>query len=136
MSTAIVALLGYVGLTIVLVLSVVTYRIIYIAGGKPADSWARNRPPSDPDVIQRMSHAHLNCLENLPLYGGVVLAAVASNQLAVVDPMAGWFLAARIAQTVTHVIQVSHWFVLIRGTFWTIQMLLLIYWVLALAHCV
>ena len=31
---------------------------------------------------------------------------------------------------------ISHWMVLVRGTFWTVQMLMLIYWVLALAHLV
>src|SRR6185503_8740547 len=119
-----------------LVLTIVTYRLIHIATGKPADSWARNRAPEDPPVIVRMSHAHINCLENLPLYGGVVLAAFATNQLAVIDPLACWFLGARIAQSVIHVIQVSHWMVLVRGTLWTVQMLLLIYWMLALAHVV
>jgi uncharacterized MAPEG superfamily protein len=135
-NTSILALLGYLGLTIALVLTVVSYRLAQIATGKSADSWARGRQQSDPDVIQRFSHAHLNCLENLPLFAGVVLAAVGSNQLGVVDPLAGWFLAARIAQSTTHVIQVSHWMVLVRGTFWTVQMLMLIYWVLALAHLV
>jgi uncharacterized MAPEG superfamily protein len=134
MNASILALIGYVAWTIALVLSVVSYRLIQMATGTPADSWARSKAPNDPDVIQRITHAHLNCLENLPLYGGVVLAAAAMSRLAVIDPLAGWFLAARIAQSIVHVIQVSHWMVLVRGTFWTVQMLLLIYWIVVLVR--
>ena len=48
--------------------------------------------------------------------------------------MAGLFLATRVIQSVVHAIQVSHWMVLLRGTFWSVQIVLLIYWCLALAH--
>ena len=136
MPTSISVLIGFVGWTIVLVLGYVNYRLFKIGGGQPADSWTRGNPSNDPDVIKRMQNAHLNCVENLPLYGGVVLAGLATNQLAIIDPLAGWYLAARIAQSVVHVIQVSHWAVMIRGTLWTVQMLLLLYWVLALAHVI
>jgi len=132
MNTSVLVLIGYVLFTMALVLTVVTYRIIRIAGGKPADSWARGKPATDPDIIQRMSHAHINCLENLPLYAGLVIAAGLTNRLPVIDGLAAMFFAARILQSAIHVIQVSHWMVLIRGTFWTIQMVLLIYWAVAL----
>ena len=136
MSASILALIGFVVWTIVLVLTAVTYRVVRIAMGAPAESWARGKSPIVPDAIRRIEHAHLNCIENLPLFGGVVLAAVASDQLAVVDPMAGLFLATRVIQSVVHAIQVSHWMVLLRGTFWSVQIVLLIYWCLALAHWV
>ena len=49
--------------------------------------------------------AHANCLENLPVYGAVVVAVVAtgadSPQL---DMAAVIFLAARMIQTVIHVV--------------------------------
>jgi len=94
MNASILALIGFVGLTMALALSPSAIGSRKSQTGKPADSWTRGKPTNDPDVIQRISHAHLNCVENLPLFGGVVLAAVGLNQLAIVDRWRDGFLAA------------------------------------------
>ena len=48
--------------------------------------------------------AHMNCVENLPLYTALVLALAATGvQSATIDHLAMVLLAARIGQTLTHI---------------------------------
>lgn len=56
------------------------------------------------DRYRRAMRAHLNCLENLPIYGAIVLAIVVSGaQSPALDSLALTLFGARIAQTVIHV---------------------------------
>jgi uncharacterized MAPEG superfamily protein len=57
-----------------------------------------------PDWYARARQAHLNCLENLPLFGAIVLAAVAARvSTPVMDGLAMVVILARVVQSVTHV---------------------------------
>ncbi len=130
------ALLGFAAVTIVLVALVVSYRVVLVlTGAKKADEFPR-RGYEPPAFIQRMTDAHMNCVENLPLVAAVVLAAVATGQTAVTDPLACYLLYARIAQSAVHSIAVNHWMVLIRATFYTVQIGILVWWILKLAHLI
>ena len=54
---------------------------------------------------QRAHRAHANCLENLPLYTAVVVAIVATGAThPALDPLALVLMAARVAQTSTHIL--------------------------------
>ncbi|MDP9141412.1 MAG: MAPEG family protein [Pseudomonadota bacterium] len=119
--TGMTALIAYTAWTLVLVLLVVSWRGIDILRGKPANSWGRGAEADRPGLIRRAEHAHLNTLENLPIFAVIVLAAAAMGKSAGVDALACWVLYARIAQSVTHLIGTSHWLVLIRATFYFIQ---------------
>jgi uncharacterized MAPEG superfamily protein len=138
MTASICALLGYTAWTIALVLSVVLYRTSLVMTGKtPANSWTRGAATwKDPELITRMSHAHMNAVENLPLVAAVILAAQALGQGAVTDPLACYLLGARIAQSVVHLIAVNHWMVFIRASLWTVQTLILVWWLLKLCQLV
>jgi len=53
---------------------------------------------------QRAMRAHMNCVENLPVYGAVALAAfVAGVSGPAIDVLALAFLAARMLQSIVHV---------------------------------
>lgn len=53
---------------------------------------------------RRAMRAHANCVENLPLYGALVLVTVAAGvDLPALDLFAVVFMAARIGQTTVHV---------------------------------
>ena len=80
----------------------------------------------------RVEHAHANALENLPLFAVIVLAAAAMGKSAVTDHWAMYVLYARVAQSVVHMIGVSHWLVMLRATFWSIQLVLFIVMLLGL----
>ena len=75
----------------------------------------------------RAKHAHLNCLENLPIFAAIVLAGVAMGKAPVVDQVAAWVLYARLAQSTVHLIGVNHWLVFIRANFLVVQAALFLY---------
>lgn len=127
------ALIGFTAWTLLLVVLVVGWRAVEVLRGKPANSWTRGTTTEQPSFIKRAEHAHLNTLENLPIFAAIVLVAQALEKSALVDSVAAWILYARIAQSVTHLIGVSHWLVLIRATFFSIQLALFAYLLWGLA---
>ncbi len=138
MSASICVLLGYAAWTIAIVLAVVFYRTgLVLVGKTPANSWTRGGQTwSDPAIITRMTHAHMNCVENLPLVAAIILAAQVMGQGAVTDGLAGVLLGARVAQSAVHIIAVNHWMVFLRASLWTVQTAILLWWLFSLAQAV
>jgi uncharacterized MAPEG superfamily protein len=133
--TGLEALLYYVLLMIALVLFYAGYRIpLVLTFKKPADSWGRDKKPDDPGIVIRASHAHANTVENLPLFAAVVLAGAVMGQSAVVDAFAAYVLYARLAQVLVHLIGTSFILVLLRATFFLIQLGLIGYMAWTLLH--
>ena len=57
-----------------------------------------------PDWYRRATRAHANCVENLPVFGAlVVLASLTSTASTLLDVLACVVVAARIGQTIAHV---------------------------------
>lgn len=135
MSASICVLLGFTAWTLALALVYVGYRVALVLSFKEkANAWTRGAPSHvDPAWVIRFNHAHLNCLENLPLYAAVVIAAHLLSQAAVVDGLACIYLGLRIAQSVVHVINTGPLFVFLRANLLIGQWLCLIYWLLALS---
>lgn len=126
--TGIEALMYYVLFMVVILLVNVGHRIpLVLLGKKPGNFWTRGNETGESGVIVRAGHAHANCVENLPLFAAVVLAAAATGQAAVVDGCAAWVLYARIAQSVVHLIGTSTPLVLARATFFLVQVILVVY---------
>jgi uncharacterized MAPEG superfamily protein len=126
--TGIAALLLFAAWTLVLMLTYVFYRTgLVLAGRKRADSWTRGRPSEDPGFIVRAQNAHMNCVENLPVFAAIVLSAYALGRAPVADHVASYVLGARLAQSTVHLIGVNHWLVFVRGSFFTIQVALFLY---------
>jgi uncharacterized MAPEG superfamily protein len=120
------SLLGFAAWTLLLVLGVVVYRSMMVLGGKRrANAWGRGQPSQDPELLQRLAHAHANCLENLPPFAAVILVAGLTGKLELTDPLAGWYLALRICQSTVHLTGTSPWQVLIRFSFFVPQLVLL-----------
>lgn len=136
MPAAFCTLLCFAALTVGLALTYVSYRIaVFFAGKTAANSWKRGAETwKDPAIIVRIHHAHLNCVENLPVYAAVVLGAYATQQLAVVNPLAGVFLGLRLAQSTTHILNDNAAFVFVRANLWVAQMLIMAYWIGKLCH--
>ncbi len=132
MSATAVTLLGFVAWGLVLLMSLGTLRSAMVMGGKrAANSFAASGEDLE-GLGKRLTRAHANCYEFLPLAGVVMLYAIATGQTAITDPLAYLFLAARIAQSVTHLISTSSTFVLIRFGFFGVQLAILIWWLLKL----
>lgn len=126
------ALLGYTAWTLfLLALLIVSRTTAVMAGKKRANSFS----PLGEDVegfARRLTRAHANCYENLPIAAAVLLYAIAEAQTAVTDGLAYIFLAARILQSVTHLASTSNQAVTVRFAFFLVQVGILIYWLLGL----
>lgn len=120
--TGMTALLLFTAWTLALMLIYVGYRVsLVLAMRKPANSWMRGTATDDPPFITRAHHAHLNCVENLPVFAAIVLAAAALGRSEVVDPVAAFVLYARVAQSAVHLIGTSHWLVFVRANLYLVQ---------------
>ena len=78
--------------------------------------------------MQRLARAHANCIEGLPLFGGLMLVAEVSGKTGITDPLAMVFFGARIVQSVIHLMSVSAVAVTLRFTAFAIQMGIAVYW--------
>ena len=128
MSPTLVALVGFATWTSLLVFSLAGLRALTAQRtGKPLNSFLPDG--SDLDGLgQRWTRAHLNCLEFLPVAGVVGLAAVASGNTALTDPLAMPLLYLRVGQSIAHLISTSVAFVMIRAALFVGQVLIVLYW--------
>jgi uncharacterized MAPEG superfamily protein len=98
-------LLVFAGWTLgLLFVTIGVYRWFGILTGRARISdWYAGQPPVSA-WYRRATRAHMNCIENLPVYGAVVFCASAAGATGPgLDALALAFMAARIAQTSVHV---------------------------------
>lgn len=132
MGPSAVALLGYAGWTILLVTCIGLQRGALTLSGQRAPNSFRTDGTDISPFGQRLARAHANCYENLPIFAAIVLAAIATGHSSITDPLAPWALTARIAQSTTHVLSTSSPAVMIRFTFFLVQILIEIWWLIRL----
>lgn len=78
--------------------------------------------------MQRLARAHANCVEGLPIFGGLLLVALVSDRSALTDPLAYVMLAARIVQSLIHLASTSPAAVSARFTAFAVQMVVAVIW--------
>ena len=80
-------------------------------------------------AYRRAVRAHANCVENLPVYGAIAVGTYAAQVSApVVDTLAAAFLAARVGQTLVHMLFAeTNLTVLVRFTFFFIQIIAMLW---------
>ncbi|MEQ9108604.1 MAG: MAPEG family protein [Limnobacter sp.] len=120
----------YAGWILVLALFYATPRIPQaLLGQKRIDSWERGKEPIDPMMLQRAKSAHLNCLENFPVFAAIVAIAGLMGQIDAINGIAAFVLYARIAQSVVHITGTSFIQVFLRANFFLAQVGLMLYMV-------
>ena len=125
MTTSLIALTGFAAWSLALVLALVLMRTVIVTRGeKKANEFSASGDDVS-GVVQRLTRAHANCYENLPLFASLIAAAGLSGQFAVSDPWAMWILYARIAQSLVHVLSTSPMAVTIRFVFFLVQLALM-----------
>lgn len=133
MTTSLVALCLFAGWTVLLVTSVALFRGLFSSrSGKAVNTFS----PDGTDVGgfgQRLTRAHLNCVEFLPVAGAVILSAAVAGRGEVTDPLAMPLLYARLGQSVVHLISISVPMVLIRATLLVVQIAIVAIWIFRLA---
>jgi uncharacterized MAPEG superfamily protein len=118
-------LLAFATWTVVLLLGTVgVYRWSRIlTGSVPISEFRADRVEGE-DWYKRAMRAHANCVENLPVFGAVVLALQAGG---VRGPMVSWLcigvVAARVVQSLVHVSFVqTNAVVSVRFAFFVVQL--------------
>lgn len=132
MTPTAVALLGYVAWALLLLVALAVVRTSLVMQNKKA---ANAFSPGGDDIggfARRLTRAHANCYENLPLAGAVLLYAIATGQTAATDGLAYLFLGARVLQSATHLASTSSQAVTVRFAFFLVQVGILAYWLLKL----
>jgi uncharacterized MAPEG superfamily protein len=105
MTIPVLVLLAFAAWTLLTLFgSVGVYRWSRILTGRASIAEWRADLPQGSEWYQRAIRAHMNCVENLPVYAAIVVALVATGvQSLAIDGLAVTMLAARIGQTVTHI---------------------------------
>ena len=78
--------------------------------------------------MQRLARAHANCIEGLPIFGGLMLVAFVTSNTSVTDQLAYYFLTARIIQSLIHLSSLSPIAVTLRFSAFAVQMTIAVYW--------
>lgn len=133
MNNTIIALLGYIGWTVLLLVWLETYRTLRVLKKEKAPNEFSTDGSDMNPFGQRLTRAFGNCLESFAFIGGPMLLAIASGAAAITNPLALYLLVARLGQSVIHLISSSELAVQIRFAFFLVQQGIVIYWVYLLA---
>ena len=117
-------LLGFAVWTVILLSATVgVYRWRRILTGRVQIRDFRADQVEGEDWYRRAMRAHANCVENLPVFGAIVLALYAGNVTGIfVNALAVTVLIARIVQSLVHVCFVqTNTVVTIRFGFFSVQ---------------
>jgi uncharacterized MAPEG superfamily protein len=132
MTPTVFALTGFIAWTLLLLVLMEAIRAkLVLTRAVPADGFDPANSTLSP-FMQRLARAHANCLEGLPIFGGLMLVAAVTGRTAVTDPLALVLLGARIVQSLIHLASVSPTAVTWRFAAFTVQMAIAVFWTLRL----
>ena len=128
MSSTALALTGFIvwALALLVLMEAIRTKMV-LAGEVPANGFDPQNSSLAP-FMQRLARAHANCIEGLPIFGGLMLVALVTDQAGVTDPLAPVFLAARIVQSIIHLASLANAAVTARFTAFAVQMGIGVYW--------
>ena len=128
LSPTAVALTGFIAWTLfVLVVMEGIRSKLVLTKTLPANSFTPDNANLSP-FMQGMVRAHANCLEGLPIFGGLMLVALATGRTAVTNPFALVLLGARIFQSIIHLTSLSSAAVTLRFSAFAVQMVIAVFW--------
>lgn len=123
-----IALTGFIAWALLLLVLMEVIRTQLVLRGKVhANGFMPDNSGLSP-FMQRLARAHANCIEGLPIFGGLLLVAVATGRTAITDQLACVFLAARVFQSLIHLASTSATAVTIRFAAFAVQMAIGLYW--------
>ncbi len=128
MNPTLAALTGFIAWTLVLLTMMEVLRSMMVMRKQvPANGFQPDNANLSP-FMQRLARAHANCIEGLPVFGGLMLLAFVSGRTDVTDPLAYALLGARIVQSSIHLASLSERAVKLRFTAFALQVVIAIYW--------
>jgi uncharacterized MAPEG superfamily protein len=128
MTISAVALTGLIGWTLLLLILMEALRsALVLKGDVPANKFTPDNANLSP-FMQRLARAHLNCIEGLPVFGGLLAVAIMTSRTSVTDPLALWLLGARVVQSTIHLLSLDVVAVNLRFAAFAVQMAIGVYW--------
>jgi uncharacterized MAPEG superfamily protein len=128
MNSTLIALTGFVSWTLILLILMESIRTkLVLSGSVPANGFDPGNSSLSP-FMQRLARAHANCIEGLPIFGGLMVIAVVSGKAGITDPLAYVFLTSRVLQSVIHLSSVSAPAVMLRFSAFAVQIAIGVYW--------
>lgn len=127
-SPTIIAFVGFLAWTLFLLVLMESIRSKMVLKKEIAANGFNPENSNLSPFMQRLARAHANCLEGLPLFGGIMLAAVVTSNAEITNSLAYIFLGARIIQSLIHLSSLSPLAVTLRFTAFAVQMAIGIYW--------
>ena len=122
------ALAAFIAWTLFLLFLMEVLRTHLVVSGRvPAIGFSPGNEGRSP-FLQRLARAHLNCVESLPVFGGLMLLAIATHRTAVTDPLAVVLVAARIVQSTIHLVSTSAPAVTLRFAAFAVQLAIAAWW--------
>ncbi len=132
MNASALALTGYIGWFMLLLLMLATVRVGAVLTAHRAPNSFRPDGTDMTPFVARLVRTHANCYESFPLIGGTLLLAMATGSTAITDPLALVLLACRIGQSIVHLASVSNLAVNLRFALFAAQIGIAAYWLLQL----
>lgn len=131
-SPTIIALFGFISWSLFLLVLMGAVRAKLVLAGEVAPNGFDPGNSNLSPFMQRLARAHANCIEGLPIFGGLMIVSAITSNTAVTDQLAYVFLSARIIQSLIHLTSVSSIAVTSRFAAFGVQVAIGIYWCYAL----
>lgn len=132
MSTSGMALAVFISWALfLLILMELVRSYLVVAGRVPSNEFRPDNSNLSP-FMQRLARAHANCVESLPVFGGLLVVALATGRTGLTDPLALWLVLARVVQSSIHLASLSVVAVNARFAAFAAQMAIGVYWAYAL----
>jgi uncharacterized MAPEG superfamily protein len=123
MTTPLWCLLGFATWAVVLVLAVGTVRVARVLMKQQAPNSFPSGTPHGGDRYWRLNRAHLNAVENLPIFGAIVVVGHLANlRTGAFATAAIIVLVARVVQSIVHVSSNANMVVNLRFTAYLTQL--------------
>ena len=127
-SATTIALTAFIAWALALLVWMEVLRARLVASGQvPANGFSTDNAGLSP-FMQRLARAHANCVESLPIFGGLMLVALATGRAGLTDPLAYVLLAARVLQSSIHLLSTSAAAVTLRFAAFALQMAIGVVW--------
>jgi uncharacterized MAPEG superfamily protein len=127
-SPTVIALLGFIGWALFLLVLMESIRSKMVLFKEVAPNEFNPDNSNLSLFMQRLARAHANCVEGLPIFGGLMLVAFITSNTDVTDQLAYYFLTARIIQSLIHLSSLSPVAVTLRFSAFAVQMTIAVYW--------
>lgn len=132
MNTSAAVLTLFIAWTLFLLVLMEAVRSYLVVTGRVASNAFLPDNANLSPFMQRLARAHANCIESLPVFGGLLVVALVTGKTGVTDPLAPWFIAARVLQSSIHLASLSVLAVNARFAAFAVQMAIGVYWAWAL----